>query len=203
MILGLSALSFAGGILHIVAGSVDSQLGSATITIASGEIIVNDTTIVASSIQIVGTKDVNGNVSWTTVDATGSVNVILKNATATANSMVYDINSESGSFNGGATMTIASSDESVKLFASIVNFNTKTNVFTGEGSPVIINKGNTHIEGKNFTYTSDENIFDVKNDVYLYNAAKKQKAWAEELFMNTKDNTISLKKVKMEISLNS
>ncbi len=201
-IIGVSVLSFAG-MLHIIAGNISSKLGGSTMTISSAKIVIGDTTIIATTIVVSGKKSANGGVNWTSADAIGNVTVILKDATATAKGMHYNLKTDSGTFDEDVFMTIAASKGNITIQASKMNFDTKTDLYTGQGSPVIIKKGETHIEGKLFTYNGEKKTFIVEKDVYLYNTKNKQKAWADELMMNTADNSISLKHVKMEITLGS
>jgi hypothetical protein len=44
-----------------------------------------------------------------------------------------------------------------------------------------------------------KNYLDIIGNVYLYNSSTKEKAYAEELVMDTSNNKIVLKKVQMEI----
>ncbi len=190
-----------GSILHIVAGETNYEIGGNLTTILNGKIIIGDTTIVASHITILGKKDVNGNVSWESADATGNVVVILKDATVTSKKMHYNLNTDSGTLTGGASMTINASSSNISIESSVLNFDTKKDLYTGSGSPVVIQKGKIHIEGKEFIYDAKKKMFNVLKDVYLFNSSNNEKAWAEELEMNISTNSITLKKVKMEITV--
>ncbi len=192
--------SFAGT-LHIIAGETTYKIGGTVTTISNGKIIVKETTIIASNIIISGKKNVDGSTSWNSAYATGNVVVILKDATITAEKMHYNLNSDNGVLSGNASMTVVSGKEKISVLASTLNFDTKRKFYTGEGSPVYIEKGKTHIEGKNFTYDAAKKIFNVYNDVYLYNSSNNEKAWSEGLIMNVDENTIVLKKVRMEIMI--
>ncbi len=185
--------------MHIIAGETNYEIGGTLTTILNGKIIIGDTTIVASHITVLGEKDVNGNVSWKSAEATGNVLVMLKDATVTAKEMHYDLNTDSGILTGGASMTIKASDSNISIQSSTLTFDTKKEVYTGSGSPVVIEKGKLHIEGKNFVYDVNKKMFDVFKEVYLFNSSNNEKAWAQELEMNISKNTVVLKKVKMEI----
>ncbi len=201
-ILILSFASFAG-ILHIIAGNVNYGLGSTKTTITNGKIIIGDTTIVATSIIILGQKDFSGNITWTTAQATGDVQVFMKNATATAKQMYYDLNNNTGNLSGMASMTVTASGGMISIQASTLQFNTKTNFYTGQGSPVIIKKADILINGKQFSFDSQNGSLDITGNVYLYNSSSKEKAYSEELIMNTSNDAIILKKVQMEITIGS
>ena len=194
------ATSFAGT-LHIIAGETTYKIGGTVTTISNGKIIVGETTIIASNIIVSGKKNVDGSTAWDSADATGNVVVILKDATITAKKMHYNLNSDNGVLSGDASMTVASSNEKIFIQASTLNFDTKRKLYTGEGSPVLIEKSKTHIEGKNFTYDATKKIFNVYKDVYLYNSSNNEKAWSEGLIMDIDKNTIVLKKVRMEITI--
>jgi lipopolysaccharide export system protein LptA len=197
----LLAITSYGGILHIVAGETNYEIGGTLTTILDGKIIIGDTTIIASNIIVSGEKDANGNVTWKSADATGNVIVILKDATVTANRMHYNLKQDNGTLTGNASMTISASTSNISIQSSTLSFDTKNDVYTGSGSPVIIQKGKIHIEGKNFVYEAKKKIFSVFKDVYLFNSSSNEKAWAEELEMNIEKNSMILKKVKMEITL--
>ncbi len=199
-VLGISVISFAG-MLHIIAGNITSKIGGSTMTISNARIIIGDTTIIAATVVVVGQKMMNGGVKWTSANAVGKVTVVLKDATATAEGMHYNLTTESGTFTKNVFMTVAASQGSITIQASKMNFNTKTDLYSGEGSPVVIQKGETHIEGKFFTYNGKKKVFVVEKNVYLFNAKSNQKAWADLLTMDTKNNSIVLKHVKMEITL--
>ena len=170
-------------------------------TISNAKIVIGNTTIIASTVVVSGKKNANGAVNWTSADATGAITVILKDATVTAKGLHYNLNTDSGTFNRDVFMTLVASKENVTIQASKMNFDTKNDLYTGEGSPVVIKKGENHIEGKIFTYNGEKKTFNVEKDVYLYNTKNKQKAWADQLMMNTSDNSIILKHVKMEITI--
>ncbi len=199
-IIAIFATSFAGT-LHIIAGETTYKIGGTVTSISNGKIIVEETTIIASNIIVSGKKNADGSTSWDSADATGNVVVILKDATITAKKMHYNLNSDNGILSGNASMTMTSSNEKILIHASTLNFDTKRKIYTGEGSPVLIEKGKTHIEGKNFTYDAAKRIFNVYKDVYLYNSSNNEKAWSEGLIMNVDKNTIVLKKVRMEITI--
>jgi lipopolysaccharide assembly outer membrane protein LptD (OstA) len=198
----LSFLSIAST-LHIVAGEVNYGIGSTKTSIIDGKIIIGDTTIAATYIIIIGQKDYSGNVTWTNAQATGDVRIFMKNATATAKSMNYDLSNDVGTLSGSASMTISASGGMISIQASSLQFNTKTSFYTGQGSPVQITKGDTYIEGKQFTYDSQKGALDITGNVYLYNKATGEKAYSNELVMNTSTNKIILKKVQMEIMIGS
>ncbi len=195
------ALASFGGILHIIAGETNYEIGGTLTTILNGKIIIGDTTIIASHINVSGEKDAAGEVTWKSASATGNVVVLLKDATVTAKSMNYDLNSDSGLLSGNASMTIKASNSNIVIESSTLSFDTKDDVYSGEGSPVVIQKGKIHIEGRNFIYKAKEKIFNVFRNVYLYNSSTNEKAWAGELIMNIDKNSIILKNVKMEITL--
>lgn len=189
--------------LHIIAGEVNYGIGSTQTTITNGKVMIGNTTIVATSIMILGAKDVSGNVSWTTAEATGNVKIYTSNASATARSMKYDLITNVGTLSGMASMTINASGGQISIQSSSLQFNTKTNFYTGQGSPTVITKKDIYIEGKQFSYDSQKNYLDITGNVYLYNSSTKEKAYANELVMNTSDNKIILKKVQMEIIVGS
>ncbi len=189
--------------LNIIAGEVNYGIGSTQTTITNGKVIIGNTTIMATLITIIGQKDLSGNVSWTTAKATGGVFIYTGNATATARSMVYDLNTNVGTLSGMASMTINASGGQISIRSSTLQFNTKTNFYTGQGSPTIITKKDIYIQGKQFSYDSSKNYLDITGNVYLYNSSTKEKAYADELVMNTADNKIVLKKVQMEIMVGS
>lgn len=201
----ISILSFAGlaDTLHIIAGEVNYGIGSTQTTITNGKVMIGNTTIVATSIMLVGVKNINGNVNWTTAEATGNVKIYTSNASATARSMMYDLNTNVGTLSGMASMTINASGGQISIQSSSLQFNTKTNFYTGQGSPTVITKKDIYIEGKQFSYDSAKNYLDIIGNVYLYNSSTKEKAYADELVMNTSDNKIVLKKVQMEITIGS
>ncbi len=187
--------------LHVIAGEVNYGIGSTRTTITNGKIIIGNTTIVATSIIIIGQKDAIGNVNWTTAQATGHVFIYTSNATATANSMVYNLNTNVGTLSGMASMTINASGGQIFIRSSTLQFDTKTNFYTGQGSPTVITKKDIYIEGKNFSYDASKNYLDITGNVYLYNSSTKEKAYADELIMDTLTNKIVLKKVTMEITV--
>ncbi len=200
MVLSVVALT---DTLNIIAGEVNYGIGSTQTTITNGKVIIGNTTIMATLITIIGQKDLSGNVSWTTAKATGGVFIYTGNATATARSMVYDLNTNVGTLSGMASMTINASGGQISIRSSTLQFNTKTNFYTGQGSPTIITKKDIYIQGKQFSYDSSKNYLDITGNVYLYNSSTKEKAYADELVMNTADNKIVLKKVQMEIMVGS
>lgn len=190
-------------ILHVVAGEVNYGIGSTKTTINNGKIMIGNTTIVATSIVIFGQKDAIGNVNWTTAQATGRVFIYTSNATATAKSMIYNLGTNIGTLSGMASLTINASGGQISIQASTLQFNTKTNFYTGEGSPSIITKKDIYIQGKQFSYDSVKNYLDIIGNVYLYNSSTKEKAYAYELIMDTSTDKIILKKVQMEINISS
>ncbi len=200
MVLSVVALT---DTLNIIAGEVNYGIGSTQTTITNGKVIIGNTTIMATLITIIGQKDLSGNVSWTTAKATGGVFIYTGNATATARSMVYDLNTNVGTLSGMASMTINASGGQISIRSSTLQFNTKTNFYTGQGSPTIITKKDIYIQGKQFSYDSSKNYLAITGNVYLYNSSTKEKAYADELVMNTADNKIVLKKVQMEIMVGS
>ncbi len=200
MVLSVVALT---DTLNIIAGEVNYGIGSTQTTITNGKVIIGNTTIMATLITIIGQKDLSGNVNWTTAKATGGVFIYTGNATATARSMVYDLNTNVGTLSGMASMTINASGGQISIRSSTLQFNTKTNFYTGQGSPTIITKKDIYIQGKQFSYDSSKNYLDITGNVYLYNSSTKEKAYADELVMNTADNKIVLKKVQMEIMVGS
>lgn len=201
VVLLLLSLTAYGGILHIIAGETNYQIGGTVTTILNGKIMISETTIVASHITILGKKDATGNVTWESAKATGSVTVVLKDATVTAREMVYDLKTNSGTLTGNVFMTIVSSSANITIHSSNLTFNTKKDLYTGSGSPVIINKGKTHIEGLDFVYNTKEKLFSVFKKVYLFNSSSGEKAWSKSLTMDLSKNTIVLKDVKMEINV--
>ncbi len=200
MIFLLSVTAY-GGILHIIAGETNYQIGGTITTILNGKIMISDTTIVASYITILGKKDASGNVTWESAKATGAVIVVLKDATVTAREMVYNLKTNSGTLSGNASMTIVSTSSNITIHSSDLTFNTEKDLYTGSGSPVIIDKGKTHIEGLEFVYNAKQKIFSVFKNVYLFNSSNGEKAWSKSLLMDLSKNTIVLKDVKMEINV--
>ncbi len=200
MIFLLSVTAY-GGILHIIAGETNYQIGGTITTILNGKIMISDTTIIASYITILGKKDASGNVTWESAKATGAVIVVLKDATVTAREMVYNLKTSSGTLSGNASMTIVSTSSNITIHSSDLTFNTEKDLYTGSGSPVIIDKGKTHIEGLEFVYNAKQKIFSVFKNVYLFNSSNGEKAWSKSLLMDLSKNTIVLKDVKMEINV--
>ncbi|MGC8545307.1 LptA/OstA family protein [Athalassotoga sp.] len=198
LILALSVVALTDT-LHIIAGEVNYGIGSTQTTITNGKVMIGNTTIIATSITIMGQKDLSGNVNWTTAQATGRVFIYTGNATATARSMIYNLNTNVGTLSGMASMTINASGGQISIQSSTLQFNTKTNFYTGQGSPTVITKKDIYIQGKQFSYDSAKNYLDITGNVYLYNSSTKEKAYADELVMDTSNNKIVLKKVQMEI----
>ncbi len=190
-----------GSVLHIIAGETNYQIGGTVTTIVNGKIMISDTTIIASHITIIGTKGADGEVTWKSAEATGNLVVILKDATVTAKKMVYNLKTNSGTLSGNASMTVVSSSSKITINSSTLTFDTKKDLYTGNGSPVIIVKGKTHIEGLEFTYDAKQKIFNVFKNVYLFNSSNGEKAWSKSLTMDLNKNTIVLKNVKMEINV--
>ncbi|MDK2839026.1 MAG: hypothetical protein PWQ83_561 [Thermosipho sp. (in: thermotogales)] len=142
------------------------------------------------------------NNKWIDLNVDGKVHIEFENGVMEGIEMKYNIESQKGTIkNASVTINDSQSSETIFISCETLEFDLKNNTFSGksEKEKVSITKGSIIAKAFEFWYDRNEGKIILSNNVDLKDEKKKLKLLGESVSINTKDNSMKGKNVKVEI----